>query len=236
MRYRRRLRRTAVVLPACVFVLAFCIGYGDSEGGSDEGTSGADSGRDGQVYEARTFNSKLRLRVFAIVEEDGVEELKEVGGTPADEPLRIPRCARWWVEPLDDARTLEWQALAEEVRRADIPALDLPGDTADGHLAHLAGLKNLRELYLDWTDITDAGLAHLTGLKNLRELDLGYTKITDAGLAHLKGLKNLRVLYLAHTKITDAGLAHLKGLKSLRVLYLRATKITDAGLTHLTGM
>ncbi|MFP4026298.1 MAG: hypothetical protein ACLFWL_00715 [Candidatus Brocadiia bacterium] len=87
---------------------------------------------------------------------------------------------------MDAARTLDWEALAEEVRRADIPELHLSYGTADGHLAHLTGLKNLRVLDLDWTNITDAGLAHLKGMKNLEELHVPVT-ITPEGVRELKG-------------------------------------------------
>ncbi len=53
-------------------------------------------------------------------------------------------------------------------------------------LAHLAGLTELRELYLSWTEITDAGLPHLAGLTQLHELHLSDTEVTDAGVAWLR--------------------------------------------------
>ena len=39
--------------------------------------------------------------------------------------------------------------------------------------------------------MTNAGLKHLAGLKQLRRLFLYYNKVTDAGLEHLTGLKQV---------------------------------------------
>ncbi|TET21777.1 MAG: hypothetical protein E3J71_08485, partial [Candidatus Stahlbacteria bacterium] len=79
---------------------------------------------------------------------------------------------------------------------------------------HMPELKRFPNLSAAWvsSEIDDAGLKHLAGLTNLRWLWLGGTDITDAGLALLKGLTNLRGLGLGGTNITDAGLGHLTGL------------------------
>jgi Leucine-rich repeat (LRR) protein len=107
---------------------------------------------------------------------------------------------------------------------------------ADAGLAHLAGLPQLKVLYLPSTQVTDAGLAHLAGLAQLRELWLDNTQVTDAGLQHLAGLLQLELLSLNNNHVTDAGLTHLAGLAQFRELWLDNTQVTDAGLAHLEGL
>jgi Leucine-rich repeat (LRR) protein len=106
-------------------------------------------------------------------------------------------------------------------------------DATDALLEKLRGLRELRKLNLDQTQITDAGLEHLAGLSQLQELSIAYSPVTDAGLEHIKGLTELRELYLNSTQASDAGLEHLKGLSRLRVLWLHGTKFTHAGVEKL---
>jgi hypothetical protein len=40
----------------------------------------------------------------------------------------------------------------------------------------------LEKLELQGKDVTDAGLAHLQGMKQLKNLDLTFTKVTEAGV------------------------------------------------------
>jgi hypothetical protein len=63
------------------------------------------------------------------------------------------------------------------------------------------------------TKVSDVGLKELAGLKNLKALYLSTTQVSDAGLKELAALKNLQVLYLSNTKETAAGVQEL--LKSL---------------------
>jgi Leucine-rich repeat (LRR) protein len=110
------------------------------------------------------------------------------------------------------------------------------GAFADATLAHVQGLKQLQQIYLNDTKVTDAGLVHLQGLKQLQRLYLNGTKVTDAGLVHLQGLKQLQIFWLDHTNVSGAGLVHLQELHHLQVLRLDHTKVTDAGLVHLQGL
>ncbi len=106
----------------------------------------------------------------------------------------------------------------------------------DTQLQNLRGLSELRELGLNWTDVTDAGLAHLQGCTHLRRLWLKGTKVTNAGLAHLQGCTRLRRLYLNDTKVTDVGLVHLQAHTQLQKLDLAGTQVTDVGLAFLQGL
>ena len=95
--------------------------------------------------------------------------------------------------------------------------------TTDGSLEHLAGLTELRRLYLNRTRVGDAGLRHLAGLTNLRELTLGATRVTDAGLNSLSGLTQLEWLYLVGTGVTRQGVERLQ-----QVLPVARIDLTDS--------
>ena len=47
-------------------------------------------------------------------------------------------------------------------------------------------MTKLTELLLDTVELTDAGVAHVAALKNLRQLDLYHTLVTDKGFQQLK--------------------------------------------------
>jgi hypothetical protein len=80
----------------------------------------------------------------------------------------------------------------------------------DKGLEHLAGLTDLRALYLESTPVGDAGLVHLRRLTNLRSLALTGTRVTNAGLVHLKGLTCLQALDLSYTGVTEDGINELR--------------------------
>jgi hypothetical protein len=109
-------------------------------------------------------------------------------------------------------------------------------DITDAGLQQLKGLTQLEKLSLSGTEVTDAGLVNLQGLRKLRELGLGETGVTDSGLDRLLGLSGLRDLWLDSNEVTDTGLAHLEGLRKLQSLDLAFTQVTDAGLAHLEGL
>jgi internalin A len=105
----------------------------------------------------------------------------------------------------------------------------------DAGLAHLRGMKGLRELCLWDTAVTDDGLKYLAGLTRLRTLWLVDTKVTGAGLNRLAGLPDLEEVHLPWGAFRDEHLAGLKLPPKLTDLDLRGPKVTDAGLAHLKG-
>lgn len=175
-----------------------------------------------------TFQSPLAFDVTAVI--DG--KFKLVGSTPAEQPLAIPPCEGWYVEPL---APVDLKKVFQQVQVEKLPGLKL-AEATDASLEDVAGLKALEWLDLSHTQITDAGLKRLAGLTGLRRLNLAYTQVTDAGLEGLKGLTALQHLDLKHTRITSAGLAHLKGMTALQTLYVQSTQVGDAGLEHLKGL
>ncbi|MBM4039459.1 MAG: hypothetical protein FJ290_13185 [Planctomycetes bacterium] len=177
----------------------------------------------------RQFNSNLPFRVWAQVDEDGQPDC--IGMTPSPQPLAIPSCHRWWVEPLGRR---DMAMVARELNAQRIPGLCLFPLASDGDLEHLKDVKGLQSLDLAGTHVTDAGLAHLKELQGLESLEFCWcSRVTGAGLAHLKELRGLRRLKLPLTPVTDASLVYLKELRGLHCLKLSETRVTDAGLAHL---
>jgi hypothetical protein len=67
--------------------------------------------------------------------------------------------------------------------------------------------------------VTDAGLAHIAGLKQLRELNLRGTRITDFGLQYLKGVSALKILVIGDADVTHEAETELR--RSLPDLTIR---------------
>lgn len=105
----------------------------------------------------------------------------------------------------------------------------------DEGLAHLAGMKKLRQATLRDLPITGTGLVHLADKEGLVALRLSETGIDDAALVHLVKLRNLRRLDLHQTRVGDAGLASLAGLTALEQLDLSQTAVTTDGLKQLAA-
>jgi hypothetical protein len=81
-------------------------------------------------------------------------------------------------------------------------------------------------------DVTDDTLKRLAGMKKLRELDLNFTQVTDAGLEHLKAnAATLQQLRLMKTKITDEGFkAFLDAMPQLKSVDVSGTAVKTATL------
>jgi hypothetical protein len=117
---------------------------------------------------------------------------------------------------------------------AEVNIVDLSGKSVDdAMLQQLAGLRFLRELTLDRTQITDAGMDALRSFPRLRSLSLRFTGISDKSTTVIRDLSNLLWLYLTHTRISDSSIGNLAKLKQLDELYVRWTNITDAGAEEL---
>jgi uncharacterized membrane protein len=70
----------------------------------------------------------------------------------------------------------------------------------DDGLYHIGQMANLKELYLQKTNLNGSGLIYLTNLKQLEVLNLSYTKIDDKAVLELLRIPNLREVYLFQTK------------------------------------
>jgi hypothetical protein len=105
----------------------------------------------------------------------------------------------------------------------------------DEAMAHVEGIKSLRELALYETQVTGRGLRRLSGIP-LEKLVLGGPDVTDATLEALDAFPSLRKLMITESSVTDVGLAHLRHLPNLEKLFLADSPIWDAGMIHLAKL
>ena len=94
-------------------------------------------------------------------------------------------------------------------------------------------LEKVTYLDLRYNELTD--VSPLAGLKQLKELNLEETQLTDKHLKHLGGLTRLETLWLLNNNLTD--LSALAGLTQLTYLNVNDNELTDvsalAGLKQL---
>lgn len=89
----------------------------------------------------------------------------------------------------------------------------------DDGLYHIGHMVNLKELYLQKTNVTGSGLIHLKGLSQLEILNLSYTKIDDKAVLELLNIPNLREVYLFQTKTSPDVIKALQEYKpALKIL------------------
>ena len=99
----------------------------------------------------------------------------------------------------------------------------------DKGLRYLSGMKGLRSLSLNETDISGAGFWHLTELEQLRDLSLKDCQLNDAGLAHIAKLKGLEEVDMSGNGVSDYGLAHLLTMPNLKKVVAIGTQVTERG-------
>jgi len=104
-------------------------------------TAGEERAATPEKEPGRQFNSKLRFRVLVQLEDGQPPE--KIGETPSEQPLAIPPCRSWQVEPLGKFDL----AVVREVSEQRIPGLYL-GDGSNEGLVHLGELKGLHTLAL----------------------------------------------------------------------------------------
>jgi hypothetical protein len=139
-----------------------------------------------------------------------------------------------------------------------LSTLDVAHPITDAGLAHLKGLRNLRELVLEDTAATGAGLAHLKGmpirrivitgsaggealaplsaLSRLQTLSLVDGTLTDVSIGEQLKSKSIRKLDLHHSRLTDKSIEDLSNMPTLCELDLSRNFITDTGTAHLTKL
>jgi len=107
----------------------------------------------------------------------------------------------------------------------------------DASIAHLTGLKNLEELWLDGDDhLGDGSLEAVSGLTRLRVLRFYRAPLTDGGIAKIKKLTQLEDLQLGHALIGDDAMTTIGTFTKLKTLDLQHTRITDVGMDRLKNL
>jgi hypothetical protein len=119
-----------------------------------------------------------------------------VVNAPARGEVRVPHDSEVHLHPLPPVRGL-YELAPDAIHRIEL--LKKSGTDDDlRHLSHLTGLRALR--CSKSHAITDAGIAHIAGLRELRDLDLYWTSVTDASLATIGAMH-----HLTHLHLGDAG-------------------------------
>ena len=120
-----------------------------------------------------------------------------------------------------------------------ITRVSLSGNNSiqESDLTVLHPLRKLTSLRLDLSSVSNEGLSFPGSNPDLRELFLNGTQITDSGLHHLSGLKNLRLLHLNDTKVAGLGFRlSLKDLNLLENVELHRTALDDAGFEAVLAL
>lgn len=86
--------------------------------------------------------------------------------------------------------------------------IHLPPKITHRGVAKLRALPNLR--VLGWRSATDEGMVYMKDFPNMKELWLNNSQITDEGLKHLHGLPKLGEIGLRNTAVTTAAIQSLK--------------------------
>lgn len=97
--------------------------------------------------------------------------------------------------------------------------------------------QGLHKIDLSNTNITDQSLKVLSQFPQLREITVNYTEITDLGIDYLRDLHGLMRLYVEGTGITDNALASISNFESLKHLDIAyCQNITKSGFVSLTKL
>lgn len=99
----------------------------------------------------------------------------------------------------------------------------------DVGIASIANSYQLRELYLNGTQLSDAGVDALSGLPQVWSLSLIDTKITDTGVSKLGSLQLVLVRF-ERVRVEGWGLQGLQNTSKMR-LFLDGCPISDKNLT-----
>ena len=115
----------------------------------------------------------------------------------------------------------------------------------DDAIELLAGLPDLTELTMQFSDFSNEQLRHLIGLEHLESVDLKWTPISDQGLAYLARVPSIRSLKLnklyppkqvanvSKSQLTDHALKHISKMRNLEKLIIWGADISDRGLSDI---
>ncbi|MGZ0172538.1 MAG: leucine-rich repeat domain-containing protein [Planctomycetales bacterium] len=125
---------------------------------------------------------------------------------------------------------------------SELKALRLSGESGatsvdDDGMVHVAKMKNLKALLLDFLWVSEVGLEQLAGLDRLEELYLAKTLVGDDALATMSQFPRLKKLRISQCQFENEGLAHLAKVTTLEDLDLSENnQINDLGMPHLSKL
>jgi len=138
--------------------------------------------------------------------------------------------------------TISNAGLEPLVALSQLKALRLSGESGatsvdDDGMVHVAKMKNLKALLLDFLWVSEVGLEQLVGLDKLEELYLAKTLVGDDALATMSQFPRLKKLRISQCQFENEGLAHLAKVTTLEDLDLSENNsINDSGMPHLAGL
>lgn len=91
----------------------------------------------------------------------------------------------------------------------------------------VAGMRDLKKLWLTSTEVSSELLPSLSALDQLEVLPLGRTRVSDRHLEVLAGLPALSTVDLTDTAVTNQGIRRLASHGWLKELYLDGTHVDD---------
>jgi hypothetical protein len=219
-----------------------------------------------------TFQSDLALRVYAVVAVDDpyaetdciAGDLVNVGETPSEHALEVPRCLTWFVAPKDTRiGSKQARAIAADAATKGVPGLSFQGceGLGDQMMRDVAGHRGLRYLDLRETNVTIRGLgllrkhpaltwldiadrqpedmSWLSGMPKLQATDVSGAWLAGAGgLAGPGGARKLETLVARRaSSFAASALFPLRGARSLRRLYLgENTNLDDTAVPALVAV
>ena len=149
-------------------------------------------------------------------------------GTLPDQDFNLYAAELRGIKEVDDAGLAVLQGL-KEIRQLDLNGTQV---TDDG-LKCLRDAIELTRLDLEWTLVTDRGLSELEKMAKLEYLNLGRTKVRGDDLSVLAGMPELKELRLVNLPLKDDSLTQFAALTRLKSLDLSDTLVTDAGIQRL---
>lgn len=133
-------------------------------------------------------------------------------------------------------------SILKEFPQVHVLDLRFRSNISNDGLAHLSGMKNLKDLKLDLSnDATGQGLQHLSNLRQLESLSLEGVKLSTNGLSALKDLTNLKTLDVSFERGAEKEnkqdvLKELSNMSKLEMLQLHGIKIPTSALGHIKDL
>lgn len=118
--------------------------------------------------------------------------------------------------PFSSSQLQELQAYFPYFSKMSLVASEI----GDDDLFFIGKMENLRELYLQKTDIKGPGLIYLQELKHLETLNLSFTKINNAAVLQLMQFPSIKKAYLFGNQISKDVIAALRQTKNSRQILM----------------
>jgi len=179
------------------------------------------------LFELDISNTQVGPRGFANLYQ--LTSLRKIAciGTTLGEPGRALIASLTYVHQIDADRADlgdEWLMGLPPLEHLIFLSLDEIDEITDEGIAHIAKHKNLRKLFLSYTQMTDAGLAPLQKLNYLDRFWMEGTHVTDAGMAGFRTMPNIEEIGIAYTAVTSEGFMQLSGIRTLKKVGIRGCK------------